>query len=168
MADKYLRQESGTLTETEATVVSGGAGNAGEIPALDATGRLDSSVMPVGIGADTKLIEASEALAAGDYVNVWNDAGTAKVRKADATTSGKRAHGFVLAVVSSGADATVYFEGPNTQVSGQTAGDVFLSTTAGVGTGTPPSGSGNVVQRLGVAVDATEVNFEPSQPIVLA
>ena len=31
-----------------------------------------------------------------------------------------------------------------------------------------PSGSGNVVQRLGVATSATSVNFEGGQPIVLA
>lgn len=167
MADKFLRNNAGTLTETEATVVSAGAGNAGDIPALDATGRLDSSVMPVGIGADTASIEASEALAAGDYVNIHNATG-AKVRKADATTAGKQAHGFVLAAVSSGAQATVYFEGPNTQVTGQTPGDIFLSTTPGVGSSTAPAGSGNVVQRLGVATSATSVNFEAGQPIVLA
>ncbi|MEV5391930.1 hypothetical protein [Nocardia farcinica] len=167
MADKYIRQVAGTLTEIEATVTSAGAANAGDIPALDPTGRLDPSVMPVGIGADTALIQASEALAAGDYVNIHN-AGGARVRKADAAAAGKQAHGFVLASVASGANATVYFEGPNTQVTGQTPGEIFLSTTPGVGTSTPPSGSGNVVQRLGVATSPTSVNFEAAQPIVLA
>lgn len=55
-------------------------------PALDASGRLDSSVMPVGIGADTATIQTSEALASGDYVNIHDDvAGAFRVRKADAT-----------------------------------------------------------------------------------
>ena len=35
--------------------------DAGKIPGLDATGRLDTSVMPVGIGADTTQAVASEA-----------------------------------------------------------------------------------------------------------
>ena len=167
MANKYLYNNAGTITEREALVTSAGAGDAGKIPALDAAGRLDNSVMPSGIGADTAAITTSEALAAGDYVNIWNSTG-AKARKADATVAGKESHGFVLASVASGATATVYFEGPNTAVTGQTPGPIFLSTTAGVGSSSAPSGSGNVVQRLGVATSATSVNFEAQSPIVLA
>lgn len=166
-AKKFLRLVAGVLTEVAATVTSAGAGNDGDLVALDSSGRLDNSVMPVGIGVDTKTIAASEALAAGDWVNVWNSTG-AKVRKADATTAGKVAHGFVLAAVSSGGNALVYFEGTNTQVSGQTPGPVYLQTTAGTGGATIPSASGNVVQNLGVAVSATEVNFERGTPVVLA
>ena len=166
-AKKFLRLVAGVLTEIAATVTSSGASSDGDLVALDSSGRLDNSVMPVGIGADTKTIAASEALAAGDWVNVWNSTG-AKVRKADATTAGKEAHGFVLAAVSSGANALVYFEGTNTQVSGQTPGPVFLQTTAGTGGATIPSASGNVVQNLGVALSATEVNFERGTPVVLA
>ena len=87
MADKVL-QIHPTLNvpyEVEGTVVSAGAGNAGDIPALDATGKLDMSVMPNGIGADTAIIEASESLTAGDFVNIYNNTGTAIVRKADAS-----------------------------------------------------------------------------------
>jgi hypothetical protein len=168
MADKYIRNNSGTLTEKEATVVSAGAGDAGEIVALDNTGRLDQSVMPVGIGPDVSQITASEALAAGDFVNVYNNSGTANVRKADATTAGKQAHGYVLAAVDNGDPATVYFEGSNTQVSGATPGPVFLATSAGGFTSTAPSASGNVVQRLGVAVSGTEINFERTLHYVLA
>lgn len=167
MADKYLRNNAGTITEKEATVVSAGAGDAGEIPALDAAGKLDSSVMPVGIGADTASVTTSEALAAGDLVNIWNSTG-AKARKADATTAGKEAHGFVLAAVGSGASATVYFEGTNTQVSGLTPGVQYLSTTPGTATATAPSGSGNVVQRVGFATSATALNFQSQPPVVLA
>jgi hypothetical protein len=168
MAYKYLYNNAGTLTEREALVSSAGAADAGKIPALDAAGRFDASMMPVGIGADTASILASENIAAGDYVNVWNDAGAFKIRKADATTNGKRAHGFVLAAVAAGASGTVYFEGTNTQVSGQTPGEVFLATTAGTGAASAPTASGNVVQRIGVAVGATAVSFEAGQPIVLA
>lgn len=166
-AKKFLRLVAGVFTEIAATVTSSGASNDGDLVALDSSGRLDNSVMPVGIGADTKTITASEALAAGDWVNVWNSSG-AKVRKADATTAGKEAHGFVLAAVSNGANALVYFEGTNTQVSGQTPGPVYLQTTAGTGGATIPSASGNVVQNLGVALSATEVNFERGAPVVLA
>lgn len=169
MADKYLRNNSGTLTETTAVVTSAGVGNAGNIIALDSTGHLDNTVMPTGIGADTAAITASEALAAGDFVNVWSSAGAFRVRKADGSTTGKSANGFVLAAVSNAATATVYMGGQNTQVTSMTPGDVFLSAvTPGQVTATAPSGSGQTVQRVGVAVSATVVGLKPLQPIVLA
>jgi hypothetical protein len=165
--DKYLYNNAGTVTEKAAVQASAGAGDAGKVPALDAAGRLDTTMMPTGIAADTAAITASEALSAGDLVNVWNSSG-AKVRKADATTAGKEAHGFVTAAVSSSATATVYFEGTDTGVSGLTPGVQYLSTTAGTATATPPSGSGNVVQRVGIATAAAALNFESQPPIVLA
>jgi hypothetical protein len=167
-AKKYLSQVAGVITEIQALVTSAGAGDDGKIVALDATGKLDNSVMPTGIGADTAVIVASEALAAGDLVNVWNNAGAFKVRKADATTAGKEAHGFVLAAVSSAANATVYFEGSNTQRSGLTGGAYWLSTTAGGVTQTAPTGSGNIVQIVGFATSATVLNFQAETPITLA
>ncbi|MCA1842374.1 MAG: hypothetical protein LC792_04140 [Actinobacteria bacterium] len=167
-ANKYLANSVGVITEVVASQVSAGAGDANKIAALDSTGHLDNSLLPTGIGADTALITASEALAAGDLVNVWNSTG-AKVRKADASVSGKEAHGFVLAAVSNAGTATVYFEGTNTQVSGQTPGVVYLSaTTPGAAVAAAPSGSGQVVQRVGYATSATAINFQSHTPIVLA
>lgn len=167
-ASKFLTNVAGQITEVAATVTSAGAGDDGKIVALDAAGRLDSSVMPVGIGADTQSITTSEALAAGDLVNVWNSSG-AKVRKADASVAGKEAHGFVLSAFSSGAAATVYFEGTNTQVTGLTPGRQFLSaTTPGQATATAPSGTGQVVQRVGFATAAAALNFQSGTPITLA
>jgi len=169
MAHKYLYNNAGQITERELTVVSAGAGDAGKGVALDTAGRLDSTVMPVGIGADTKSIVSSENLSAGNLVNVWYDVDTVKVRKADATTAGKEAVGFVLSAVTSPAEATVYFEGVITGLTGLSPGTVqFLATTAGGRTETAPSASGNVVQKVGVAVSATELSFEPGETIVLA
>jgi hypothetical protein len=170
MADKYIRNASGLLTETEATVTSAGGANAGDIPALDGTGRLDTSLMPVGVSAEVAIVLASENLAAGDFVNIYDDAGTAKCRKADASTSGKRASGFVLSAVTSGQNATVFApSNANTQVTGATPGDVYLSATVPGGfTSTPPSAAGQIVQLLGVATSATSIMFSPAQPIVLA
>ena len=167
-AKKFLRFVNNVLTEVFGVQASAGAANAGDIVALDDSGRIDNSMMPVGIGADTAAITASENLAAGDWVNVWDSAGSFRVRKADATTAGKEAHGFVLSAVTSGNPATVYFEGTNTQVSGQTPGPVYLQTTAGTGGPTAPSASGNLVQQIGVAVSATAVNFERGVPVTLA
>lgn len=193
---KFIKNSGGVLAEESALVTSAGAGDSGKIPALnasgvldstivnskttsagagdsgkvvalDGSGRIDSTMMPVGIGADTATVTTSEALAAGDFVNIWDNSG-AKCRKADATVAGKEAHGFVLSAAGSGAPASVLFEGSNTGVTGQTPGVVFLSTTAGVATTTAPSGSGNVVQRIGFATSATSINFQSGAPIVLA
>jgi hypothetical protein len=164
---KFLTNNAGVITEVSGQATSAGAGDAGKIVQLDGTGRLDNSLLPPGIGADTAAIQASEALSAGDVVNVHDVSGAFRVRKADATTSGKEAHGFVLAAVLSGASATVYFEGSNTQVSGLTPGVRFLSTTPGMTTSTAPSAAGNVVQTVGLAVSATVLNFDSGTPIVL-
>lgn len=161
---------AGVLDSTilNAKVQSAGAGDAGKVVALDGSGRLDPTVMPTGIGADVASIIASEALAAGDYVNVFDGgSGAFKVRKADATVSGKHAMGFVKAAAASGAAATVYFEGTNDQVTGQVPGDVFLQITAGKGAAAVPSASGNIQQCLGFAVSATAVNFQSNRPITV-
>jgi len=119
--------------------------------------------------ADVAVVEASENLAAGDFVNIYDSTGTPMCRKADASTTGKEAHGFVLDAVTSGANATVYFEGTNDQITGATAGRVYLSaaTAGGIGS-TPPSTAGNIVQQLGVATAATSMNVELKQHYVLA
>lgn len=157
------------LTIINAKNTSAGAGDATKIPSLDGTGRLDASFMPVGIGADTAAIVASEILAAGDLVNVWNNAGTSNARKADASTIGKEAHGFVLAGFAAAATATVYFEGTNTQVTSLTPGVQYLSgTTPGKSSTTPASGTGKIVQVVGLATSATNMNFQWELPIALA
>lgn len=168
--DKYIYNNTGTLTEKASIQTSAGAGDAGKIPALDAAGKLDTSMMPVGIGEDLKSIMASETLAAGDFVNVWNDAGAVKGRKSDGSTTGKEANGFVLAVVTSGNSGTVYFEGTNTQLTGLTGGSMYFlsAVTPGGVTTTAPSAAGQIVQKVGRALSTTEINFEPSDPIVLA
>ena len=167
---KYLYNNAGQITEMLATVISSGAPTAGAIPALDGTGKLDISTMPVGLGAETDQIVASEALSAGDFVNVWISTGV-KVRRADASVSGKQAHGFVLAAVASAATATVYRVSQlNNQVTGCTIGSVeYLSASVPGGhQETAPTGTGQMVQKLGMASSATTIIFAPSEPIVLA
>ena len=192
IAQKVITNNAGQLQEVASISTSAGAADAGKIIATNASGqidvsflnttvssspnklvmtgadgRLDISVLPIGVGADTAVIPASEALAAGDLVNIWNNSGTANVRKADASTAGKEAHGFVLAAVASGQPATVYFEGTNTQMTGLTPGRQYLSTTPGKTSATAPTGSGQVVQVVGFAVSATAMNFQSNPPIVL-
>ncbi|ANJ20772.1 hypothetical protein HYO99_gp38 [Roseobacter phage RD-1410W1-01] len=168
MAEKFLQHDAaGGFREVEATN-TGGAGKANLIPALDLSGRLDSTMMPTGIGAETAVLEAFGALAAGDFVNVFNDNGVAKVRKADASDTVAPANGFVLAAFAAGESATVYFGGLNSAVSGVTAGPAFLSTTPGLSNHVAPGAAGNVVQRIGFAVNASTINVQFQDPIELA
>lgn len=167
--NKYIANVSGRLTEVASTQTGGTVGDAGKVVALDGTGRLDSSMMPVGIGADTNTATATEALSAGNFVNIWNNGGVVSVRKADAATN-KEAHGFVLASVALGAAATIFSEGSNTGLTGLTPGSRYYlsATTPGAATSTPPSAAGQIVQFVGVAVSTTAVNFEAGDPITLA
>jgi hypothetical protein len=159
--NKYLALVNGRRQEVRANDTSAGAGDASKLVALDASGRLDTTVMPVGVGPSTVTITTSEALSAGDLINVFDSTG-AKVRKADATTTGKEAHGFVLAAFGSAASATVYLSGSITGLTGLTVGgNYFLATTAGGVTATAPSAAGNVNQYIGRAVSTTQIDFDP-------
>ncbi len=104
---------------------------------------------------------ASEGLAAGDLVNIWDDSGTPKARLADASAN-RPADGFVLADVDSGDPATVYAQGMNDQVSGLVGGVTqWLSSTVPGGIqDTPPTESGDLVQRVGKAFSATVLSFQ--------
>ena len=88
--EKFLQLVNGVPTGKAAIQASAGAGDAGKIPALDSQGRMDQSMMPVGIAPETDTATASEALSAGDFVNLYNSSGL-KAHKADASTAGKEA-----------------------------------------------------------------------------
>lgn len=165
-AKKFLRLVSGILTEVFGVQTSAGAGNAGDLIALDDTGRISTTMMPVGVGADTVALTASESLAAGAYVNIYSGG----VRNADASGgNAKAADGFVLEAVSSGGTALVYKEGNNTQLSGLTLGaDLWLSATPGVATSTPPSTATHIVQRIGKATSTTAADFQRGEVVTLA
>jgi len=168
MAGDFLKLVNGVITEALAIITSAGAGDSGKIPKLDAAGKLDPSLMPSGIAPESRTLTASEALSAGDLVNVWDDAGTPKMRKADADAIGKQAHGFVLASVSSAASGTFFpEEGVITGLTSLTPGATyFLSQTAGGITTTAPTGANVIAQVVGFALSATELQFRPQSPVV--
>jgi len=168
--DVFLTEQAGKIQEEAALKVSTGVPDADCIVATGADGKLDISLMPNGVGGNVVVLPASEALAAGDYVNIFDDGGTISVRKADASVVGREADGFVEDAVSAAANATVYVEGVNPNVLGTiTEGaPLYLSTTPGQATDTAPQGAGEVVQRLGKVTSGTQAVFEPGQPICKA
>jgi hypothetical protein len=167
MADKYRTLDAGREKMVEATVVSTGVSEAGDIVALGTNGKLDESVLPAGIGADVKVILATENITAGRYVNIYNNAGTPNCRLADSTND-RPAHGFVKDAVTSGNNATIYFEGSNDDLSGLTPGARQYLSAAGAATATVPSTpTDTILQLLGIAVDATTINTDIEDSILL-
>ena len=176
-ANKFLSLDSlGAEVEIAALVSSLGAGDALKIVSTGADGRLDISLMPAGIGADTESVVASEALSAGGWVNIYDNGGTQAVRNASNLDSTKPANGFVKQAYAQSDVAVVYLRGVNDQVPvgslvAADRGKNFFLGTAGAGTLTPPTGSGNYLQVLGpiIEVGATaSINFSYSPGIVRA
>jgi hypothetical protein len=164
--NKFLTFIGNAKQLVTAIATSAGVGDANKIVATGGDGKLDLTLMPTGIGPSTETIAASENLAAGDFINIWNDSGTRRTRKADASNS-RPAHGFVLAAVTSGANATIYLQGVNTGLTSLTPGlQYYLAGTAGTATATAPSTG--LIQPLGIAVSATAINFEFEPPVTIA
>lgn len=166
--NKFLKTRTtgpGSIEE-ETVVISAGAGDDGKLVSLDGTGRFDNSVMPTGIGQASYALEASEALSAGDFVNVWDDGGTPKVRLAD-NSNGREANGFVDAAVAPAASATVFYGDQNADLTGLTVALHYYLDTAGGATSTQPTATGEIVQYLGKAISATSIAVELSLPIEL-
>lgn len=172
MPRKFLIREAGGDKQHSPVVLSEGVASAGEIPALDETGRLDESVMPLGIGADTTPAIASETLGAGKFVNYHNDGGVFSARLAD-NSNGRHADGFVLEEYAVGSTAIVYpLDGTNASLSGLTgAARYFLGTAGGVITpaldAAAPVNAGRICQYLGVAKSATELVTNDDSFVVL-
>ncbi len=172
MPQGFLARDSGKTKQVRAIDTSAGAADAGKIPALDSSGRLNANMLPVGIGASTTIAPASEALGAGTFVNFWQDAGAMKVRLAD-NSNGRQADGFVLAAVTNAANATVYpLDATNTAQTGLTAGSRYWLGTAGAVTATPLDATdtanvNKVDQYLGIAKSATELVTDDVGYVVL-
>lgn len=172
MAARYKTVDLATGEELlrEATATSAGVENAGDIPALDGSGKLSETLMPSGIGVETIVAPSSESLGAGDFVNIWFDSSDRKIRLADAD-NGRPADGFVKASVTSPANATVYKLGSiNSNHSSLTPGATyFLSKTAGgVTDDISAFENGDLIQRIGVAVSDTEILTEQNVPVEIA
>lgn len=171
MVQKVLALDATTNPHKEITpnTTSSGAADAGKITALNASGVLDSTLFPPGVGTASQVFPTGENLAAGALVNIYNNASTPTARNANATDATKPAVGFVTAATTQPTSATVYFPGQIvTGVSGLTVGAaVFLSaSTAGGVSSTAPSAAGNLVQQVGYALSVTSFVFQPMAGII--
>ena len=169
MAVPYFLQRFGSGYAYVYATLLGGTANANKVVATGSAGTLDVSLFPAGIGMDIVMYPASEALAAGAQVNLYNATNVLTARNADATAAngGKKGDGFVIAAVTSGSQATVYRNGGlNTGVSGLSPGqDYYLGSGGGVTT-TQNVTPGQTDQYIGKASAAGVLDQLPPQPFV--
>ena len=168
MANKYMTLDDGKKKLIEATDVSTGAADAGEIVALGSDGKIDPSMLQ---DIDVSSFPTSEDLSSGDYVNLYDLAGTVTARKAD-NSNGRAANGYVKESVTAPAAVNVFFESANPGLAGLTPGvRVYLGVNGGV-IETPldendPVNNGKLHQFLGKAISTTEVNTDIADCIIL-
>jgi hypothetical protein len=114
--------------------------------------------------SETKNIIAAESLVAGNFVNIYKDGSILKIRKSN-SVSGYSADGFILSNALLGESIKVHFLGKiNNALSGLTSGTVYYLSTSGNVTATAPT-DGSTIQRVGGALSATELLFQPGDPI---
>lgn len=155
-----VRKKLGTAAQASA-----GVADADKIVATGADGKIDESFLP---DSEKTFIEADETLSTRDFVNIFNDGGVEKVRKADASAFATRAFGFVRDNYVATDQAAVYSEGILGGFAGLTIGaPVFLSLVSGEVTQTPPTAADEIWQQVGEAYSETEIRIEIGEAIVL-
>lgn len=168
----FLARVAGKTKQLFGLAVSTGAADAGKLVATDSAGKLDVSLMPAGIGANTIIATASEAIGAGKFVNFHSNAGALGVRLAD-NSNGRQADGYLKDAALNAAPATVYpLDTTNSSMTELVPGARYWLGTAG-GTlaaaldATDTANSGKICQELGVAKSATELVTDDQGYVVL-
>lgn len=166
----FLARVAGRTKQIFGTQTSAGAADAGKITSLDAAGKLDISLLPTGIGANSVVVLASEAIGVGKLINLWSNAGVLSMRLAD-NSSGREAWGYVNVAVASAAVGTGYrLNTVNANMTALTPGaDYWLGIAGGVITVPLDSvtGAGKLDQYIGKAKSATELVTAEYLPIDL-
>ena len=109
-----------------------------------------------------QLVSPSEALSAGDLVNIYLTGGAMRAQKADATNAAKFANGFVLTAAGVGVPVLVYPSGAfNSAIAVATGqAEVWLSdVTPGAFSLTAPTTSGHLLQTVGAAYQGAGLSF---------
>ena len=180
MANKFLAiDQFGDEVELTGISTSAGVADANKMVATGADGRVNVSLMPSGFGSDIEPVVCSEALSAGNWVSIFDNAGVRGCHKASNLDATKPCTGFVKASFGLGDTAQVYLRGINDQIPIGTIDETgngkkaFLGV-AGATTLAPPTATGNYLQVLGPVVLVDEanslvsVNFSYEQGIIRA
>lgn len=153
---------NGTADVSGALSASGGISlGDGKTLNLDSTPGTDHTA--TGLSA---TMTAGEDLTIGELVYIKSD-GKVWLADADAEATG-RSIGVATASISADAAGVILLEGVVRDDSWNwtVGGEIFTGTTAGAMTQTAPSGSGDQVQVVGIALTADVVLFRPSLDVV--
>lgn len=162
MADNrplVIDETTGCQEEVVPLTTSSGAADASQLVQTNAAGELDETLFPSSV-LNAKTFTAAEALTAGDKVYID---GSGEAARASAASGGNRVSGYVKDSATTGSTVTVFFDGCNDALTGLTVGATYFlspSTPGGITT-TVPTGSGEMVIKVGVATSATQLEFEP-------
>lgn len=121
----------------------------------DVWSQLSPAQTLLGANANRLYARASEPILSNAVVNLWNDAGTLKVRNANATNNSRFASGFCSTAggVATNAFGEFILGTGVLSIPGTTPGTrYFLSTTNGQMTATAPAAAGNIRQHLAVGL----------------
>ena len=173
MSDYINILPTGKKQQFAAANASTGAADADRLVKTDANGVIDQSLLPTGLGSQSKVlpVDGGVNIPAGSYVSI-TAAGEAIVANASVGVDQAPAVGFVLEATDADGNSEVFFEGVNTAVRGGpfTPGQtLYLADGEGaVATAVPPSGSGDLVQVVGKACDTTAAIFIEDDGVCLA
>ena len=118
------------------------------------------------------VVGAGVSLLAGDFVNIYNNAGIPTIRNSEYTT-GLQAHGYVIEDASEGQIKTVFFGGINPNFmdigspSGVVGDSVYLYTNGTVTTSPVDNISGSCIQYLGYIVNESSIYVDIQEPIFI-
>jgi hypothetical protein len=153
-----------TPSATHFALVSNGTSADPSFQALDLSVAV-TGVLPVLSGPGVLTATAGSTSIPANAMIYIDAAGL--IQLADNSTP-KKATGFApLAISSTVVGQVVMGNGPNTGLSGLSVGDDYFLSTAGTVTSTLPSTTGYIVQKVGVAVSATELQVILQPPVVL-
>lgn len=158
MAQTFMGRVAGVIKNLPFLQVSAGASSAGQPVALNSSGLIDTTMLPPSSSGQVQRSDtAAQAISAGQLINF----GPSGVRPAD-STSGYPADGYSPNAVASGGTGTFNLIGVISGLSGLTKGtDYFLGANgAPILAASLPTAAGTIVQRIGKALSATEINFE--------
>ena len=152
------------LTPIVSSVVCGAGENMSAEIEHYGDGALRPTAGPDEIGAfpcvwDGAALLVSEDIDAGDLINIWNDGGVAKARKADQSDS-RPSHGWADDFGSVGDAVRVRtFGSTNSRLAGLSPGsEYWLAEDGGLDTN---SGASPIAQKVGIALSVSELLFLP-------
>jgi hypothetical protein len=101
---------------------------------------------------------ASEDIAQGAMVNLYNNAGTINARNSNGSAAGKAVRAFANSAITSGSYGEFILGGVNPYISGMTPGTLYYM---GNTNGTISATAGTVSQKVGYALTASKLFFQP-------